>query len=101
MTAAHRKARPHRLGGRHSRIISAVVALVLAGSLGAPAPVAFADSLEDQQAALKDQAARVQDSLEFVDAKIAQRPPIWWSTKGNSQGPSRRCWKPKDGWRVP
>ncbi|WP_427171530.1 peptidoglycan DD-metalloendopeptidase family protein [Arthrobacter sp. 92] len=72
MTAAHRKARPHRLGGRHSRIISAVVALVLAGSLGAPAPVAFADSLEDQQAALKDQAARVQDSLEFVDAKIAQ-----------------------------
>ena len=38
----------------------------------ASAPVAFADDLEDQQAALKDQAARVQDSLEFVDAKISK-----------------------------
>lgn len=61
-----------RLVGRRSRMISATLALVLAGSMGASAPVAFADNLEDQQAALKDQAAQVQDSLEFVDAKISQ-----------------------------
>ncbi|MGY3320389.1 peptidoglycan DD-metalloendopeptidase family protein [Arthrobacter sp. H-02-3] len=61
-----------RLVGRRSRMISATLALVLAGSLGASAPVAFADNLDDQQAALKDQAAQVQDSLEFVDARIAQ-----------------------------
>lgn len=53
-------------------MISATLALVLAGSMGASSPMAFADDLEDQQAALKDQAARVQDSLEFVDAKISQ-----------------------------
>jgi murein DD-endopeptidase MepM/ murein hydrolase activator NlpD len=46
--------------------------VVLAGSLGASTSLAYADDLEDQQAALKDQAARVQDSLEFVDAKISQ-----------------------------
>jgi murein DD-endopeptidase MepM/ murein hydrolase activator NlpD len=61
-----------RLVGRRSRMVSATLALVLAGSMGASAPVAFADSLEDQQAALRDQAARVQDSLEFVDAKISK-----------------------------
>ncbi|SDL34752.1 Murein DD-endopeptidase MepM and murein hydrolase activator NlpD, contain LysM domain [Arthrobacter sp. ov407] len=61
-----------RLVGRRSRMISATLALVLAGSMGASSPMAFADDLEDQQAALKDQAARVQDSLEFVDAKISQ-----------------------------
>ncbi len=53
-------------------MISATLALVLAGAMGASSPMAFADDLEDQQAALKDQAARVQDSLEFVDAKISQ-----------------------------
>lgn len=53
-------------------MISATLALVLAGSLGASTSLAYADDLEDQQAALKDQAARVQDSLEFVDAKISQ-----------------------------
>src|SRR4051812_17656624 len=54
------------------RMVSAAVALVLAASLGTSAPVASADDLEDQQAALKDQAAQVQHSLEFVDARIAQ-----------------------------
>ncbi len=40
--------------------------------MGASTPVAFADNLEDQQAALRDEAARVQHSLEFVDSRIAQ-----------------------------
>jgi murein DD-endopeptidase MepM/ murein hydrolase activator NlpD len=48
------------------------VALMLAASLAASAPAAFADDLEDQQAALKAEAARVQQSLEFVDAKISK-----------------------------
>jgi murein DD-endopeptidase MepM/ murein hydrolase activator NlpD len=58
--------------GRQRRILSAAVALVLAASLGAAAPAAYADDLEDQQAALKAEAARVQESLEFVDAKISK-----------------------------
>jgi murein DD-endopeptidase MepM/ murein hydrolase activator NlpD len=53
-------------------MISATLALVLAGSMGASSPMAFADDLEDKQAALRDEAARVQHSLEFVDGKIAQ-----------------------------
>ena len=53
-------------------MISAALALVLAASLGASTPVAFADELEDQQAALEAEAARVQQSLEFVDARIAK-----------------------------
>ena len=61
-----------RLVGRRSRMISATLALVLAGTMGASSPAAFADDLEDQQAALREEAARVQDSLEFVDAKISQ-----------------------------
>jgi murein DD-endopeptidase MepM/ murein hydrolase activator NlpD len=63
------QAGPARARGR---IVSAALALVLAASLGTSAPVASADDLEDQQAALKDQAAQVQHSLEFVDARIAQ-----------------------------
>ena len=58
--------------GRQSRIISAALAVMLAASLGASAPTAFADDLEDQQAALKAEAARVQQSLEFVDARISK-----------------------------
>ena len=58
--------------GRRNRIVGTALAFVLAASLGAPTPVAFADSLEDQQAALREEAARVQHSLEFVDSKIAQ-----------------------------
>ncbi|WP_264357422.1 peptidoglycan DD-metalloendopeptidase family protein [Pseudarthrobacter sp. MM222] len=53
-------------------MISAALALILAASLGTAAPVAFADELEDQQAALQEEAAKVQHSLEFVDARIAQ-----------------------------
>ncbi len=77
MTRMHRPApRPvsTRLpaAGRRSRVVSAALALILAASLGAPTPVAFADTLEDQQAALREEAARVQHSLEFVDSRIAQ-----------------------------
>ena len=72
MTEMDRKARRLRTPGRGSRIISAALALVLAASLGASTPVAFADELEDKQAALEAEAARVQQSLEFVDAKIAK-----------------------------
>lgn len=61
-----------RLAGRRSRMVSAALALVLAASMGASAPVASADTLEDQQAALRDEAAKVQHSLEFVDSRIAQ-----------------------------
>ena len=77
MTRMHRPAaRPGstRLpaAGRRSRLVSAALAVVLAASLGAPTPMAFADTLEDQQAALREEAARVQHSLEFVDSRIAQ-----------------------------
>ncbi len=77
MTRMHRPApRPasarHPAAGRRSRMVSAALALVLAASLGASTPVAFADDLEDQQAALREEAARVQHSLEFVDSRIAQ-----------------------------
>ncbi|MEO5992789.1 MAG: peptidoglycan DD-metalloendopeptidase family protein [Arthrobacter sp.] len=60
------------VAGRRSRIVSAALALVLVAAMGASAPVAVADSLEDQQAALREEAAKVQHSLEFVDSKIAQ-----------------------------
>ena len=61
-----------RVAGRRSRLVSATLALVLAASMGASSPVAFADTLEDQQAALRDEAAKVQHSLEFVDSRIAK-----------------------------
>ncbi len=72
MTPVAKRSLRHRLVGRRSRVFSATLALVLAGSLGASSPVAFADNLEDQQAALRNEAEKVQHSLEFVDAKIAQ-----------------------------
>ncbi|WP_396020403.1 peptidoglycan DD-metalloendopeptidase family protein [Arthrobacter sp. ISL-72] len=72
MTQSDRKARRLRSAGRGSRVVSAALALMLAASLGASTPVAFADELEDKQAALEAEAARVQQSLEFVDAKIAK-----------------------------
>lgn len=73
-TAPPRKSdRPSvRQAVRRGRLIGAGVVLVLAANLGASTPVAFADTLEDQQAALNAEAARVQDSLEFVDGKIAK-----------------------------
>jgi murein DD-endopeptidase MepM/ murein hydrolase activator NlpD len=58
--------------GRRGRLLGAAMVIAFAASMGASTPVAFADSLEDQQAALRDEAARVQHSLEFVDSKIAQ-----------------------------
>ena len=77
MTPMHRLApRPAMPGrpvaGRRSRLVSAALAVVLAASMGASTPVAFADTLEDQQAALREEAARVQHSLEFVDSRIAE-----------------------------
>lgn len=77
MTSMHRApANPgaawFRVAGRRSRLVSAALALVMAASMGVSAPVAFADNLEDQQAALREEAARVQHSLEFVDSRIAQ-----------------------------
>ncbi|XAS66155.1 peptidoglycan DD-metalloendopeptidase family protein [Micrococcaceae bacterium Sec5.7] len=72
MTAKNPLPLRHRLAGRRSQIIGAALALVLAASLGAASPGAFADELEDKQAALKAEAARVQQSLEFVDSKIAK-----------------------------
>src|SRR6478736_3631635 len=67
-----RRTAPARTPNRRGRMISAAVALVLAANLGASTPVAFADSLEDQQAALRAEAQRAQQSLEFVDGKIAK-----------------------------
>lgn len=55
-----------------SRVVSAAIALALCASLGTSAPMALAGDLEDQQAALEAEAARVQQSLEFVDARIAK-----------------------------
>jgi murein DD-endopeptidase MepM/ murein hydrolase activator NlpD len=77
MTPKGRRARRsgqagQRPAGARSRMISAALALVLSASLATSAPVAFADELEDQQAALQEEAAKVQQSLEFVDARIAQ-----------------------------
>lgn len=67
-----RRTDPARRTLRRGRLISAAVVLVLAANLGASTPVAFADTLEDQQAALRAEAERVQHSLEFVDARIAK-----------------------------
>ncbi|MGO4120339.1 peptidoglycan DD-metalloendopeptidase family protein [Arthrobacter sp. YAF16] len=67
-----RRTDPARRTLRRGRLISAAVVLVLAANLGASTPVAFADTLEDQQTALRAEAERVQHSLEFVDARIAK-----------------------------
>ena len=72
MTPMARRTAPAGRAVRRSRLISAAVVLLLAVNLGASTPLAFADTLEDQQAALDAEAARVQQSLEFVDAKIAK-----------------------------
>lgn len=68
--------RPRRVRGRlaaHSTgILSGVLAVVLAAGLASSTPPAFADELEDRQAALEAEAARVQQSLEFVDSRIAK-----------------------------
>lgn len=71
-TAPARNTATVRQAVRRSRLIGAAVVLVLAANLCGFAPAASADTLEDQQAALNAEAARVQQSLEFVDAKIAK-----------------------------
>ncbi|MET4588835.1 peptidoglycan DD-metalloendopeptidase family protein [Arthrobacter sp. 754] len=71
-TTPRHRAERRRPAGRLSGMLSGVLVLVLAASLGASAPVARADELEDKQAALKAEAARVQQSLEFVDSRIAK-----------------------------
>ncbi|WP_458111379.1 peptidoglycan DD-metalloendopeptidase family protein [Arthrobacter sp. R1-13] len=71
MTSMNRIEPPVRARYR-GRVISAALALVLCSILATSAPAALADDLEDQQAALQAEAARVQQSLEFVDARIAQ-----------------------------
>ncbi|QHK19589.1 peptidoglycan DD-metalloendopeptidase family protein [Pseudarthrobacter psychrotolerans] len=77
MNELHRSAPRHRAertrpSGRRAGLISGVLALLLAASMGASAPVAHADELDDKRAALEAEAARVQQSLEFVDSRIAK-----------------------------
>ncbi|MDI2035000.1 peptidoglycan DD-metalloendopeptidase family protein [Paenarthrobacter nitroguajacolicus] len=61
-----------RFASGQARMLGAVLAVGLAVSLLSGAPAAHADNLEDQQAALEAEAARVQASLEFVDSNIAK-----------------------------
>ncbi|WP_426990275.1 peptidoglycan DD-metalloendopeptidase family protein [Pseudarthrobacter sp. Y6] len=77
MSELHRTTPRHRAErtrpkGRRAGLISGVLALLLAASMGASAPVAHADELDDKRAALEAEAARVQQSLEFVDSRIAK-----------------------------
>lgn len=71
MSTTNPEALRTRLAARRSRLIGGALVLVLAASLGS-APAVQADDLEDKQAALEAEAARVQQSLEFVDARIAK-----------------------------
>ncbi len=66
----HAAMRMRMVSGR-AKVAGSVLAIVLAASFGT-APVAHADDLDDQQAALNAESARVQQSLEFVDANIAK-----------------------------
>lgn len=61
-----------RLAACRTKIVAAALAVTLAAGLGAAAPLAQADELEDRQSALEAEAARVEQSLEFVDSKIAK-----------------------------
>ena len=61
-----------RFASGQARMLGAVLAVGLAVSLLSGTPAAHADNLEDQQAALEAEAARVQASLEFVDSNIAK-----------------------------
>jgi hypothetical protein len=66
-----RRNRPLSAAPRTS-ILSGVLAVVLAAGLASSTPPAFADELEDRQRALEAEASRVQQSLEFVDSRIAK-----------------------------
>ena len=72
MSTMDRTSLRRRLASGQARILGAVVAAGLAASLLSGGPAAQADNLDDQQAALEAESARVQASLEFVDAKIAK-----------------------------
>ncbi|MDJ0321523.1 M23 family metallopeptidase [Pseudarthrobacter sp. PS3-L1] len=56
---------------QRNALVSAGLSLVLAGGFFGASP-AMADELEDKQAALQAEATRVEQSLEFVDSKIAK-----------------------------
>ncbi|MDR6687068.1 murein DD-endopeptidase MepM/ murein hydrolase activator NlpD [Arthrobacter sp. 1088] len=72
MTTLDQNSLRRRLASGQARILGGVLALGLAVSLLSGVPTAHADSLDDQQAALEAESARVQASLEFVDSKIAK-----------------------------
>ncbi|MFC8522642.1 peptidase M23, partial [Pseudarthrobacter sp. NPDC057230] len=61
-----------RAAARRLGIVSGVLTVILSAGMALATPVAFADDLEDRQAALEAEAARVQASLEFVDSRIAK-----------------------------
>jgi murein DD-endopeptidase MepM/ murein hydrolase activator NlpD len=71
MTRKYQAALQLRMVSGRAKVAGSVLAIALAASLGTT-PVAHADNLDDQQAALNAESARVQQSLEFVDANIAK-----------------------------
>ncbi|BAS17268.1 hypothetical protein AHiyo8_55710 [Arthrobacter sp. Hiyo8] len=71
MTRKYQAALQLRKVSGRAKVAGSVLAIALAASLGT-APGAHADNLDDQQAALNAESARVQQSLEFVDANIAK-----------------------------
>ena len=77
MNAPDKNASRSRRNGARSAaprtsLLSGVLAVVLAAGLASSTPAAFADELEDRQKALEAEASRVQQSLEFVDSRIAK-----------------------------
>jgi len=71
MSTGTAKAFRVRSVARLSKLIGGALVLVLAAGLGS-APAVQADELDDKQASLQAEAARVQQSLEFIDSKIAK-----------------------------
>lgn len=71
MTRKYQAALRLRMVSGRAKVAGSVLAIALAASFGT-APLAHADDLDDQQAALNAESARVQQSLEFVDANIAK-----------------------------
>jgi murein DD-endopeptidase MepM/ murein hydrolase activator NlpD len=61
-----------RMAACRAKLVAAALVVTLAAGLGASVPMAQADELEDRQAALEAEASRVEQSLEFVDSKIAK-----------------------------
>lgn len=72
MTEMDRSPKWRRPAGRHASVVSGALALTLAAVLGSSTSVSFADDLQDKQSALEAESARVQQSLEFVDSRIAK-----------------------------